>query len=157
MASKTLVHSAFVTACDNCHRSSCTVGAASVKRGFDRGGIDETPLTWFHMLRTVGLVTCGARATSGTMCVGRLLLTKNGACRSLSTTHACNRRSTWKCHVATTSLQCALTRRKDCGNCKRVHMRSSAVDTVGRHLDASGFHASHVSVQMFKKPGLGGA
>ena len=99
MASKIHVHSAVVTDCVNCHRSSSTVGAVSVKRGSDRGGIDRTPLTWFQMLQAVGLATCGgAPATNGTMCVGRLLLTKDGACCSLSTTHACNRWNRWKCH-----------------------------------------------------------
>ena len=108
MASKTQVRSAVVTACVNCHRSSSTVGAVCVKRGSNHGGIDKTPLTWFQMLRRVGLATCRrAPATGGTMCVGRLLLTKDGACCSLSTTHACNRLNTWKCHVATTTLQCA--------------------------------------------------
>ena len=56
-ASKTDVRSAVVIACVNCHRSSSTVGAVSVNRGSDRGGIDRTPLTWFQMLRAVGLAT----------------------------------------------------------------------------------------------------
>ena len=47
------------------------------------------------------------------MCVGRLLLTKGGPCWSWSNTHAYKRWTTWKCHVATTSLQCASTKRKD--------------------------------------------
>ena len=90
MASKTHVRSTVVTACVHCHRSSSTVGAVLVKHGSDRGGIDRTPLTWFQMLRAVGLATCGgAPATGGTMCVGRLLLTKDGACCSTSMfTHA---------------------------------------------------------------------
>ena len=80
-----------------------TVGAVSLNRGSARGGMDRSPLTWFQMLRAVGLVTCGgAPATGGTMCVGRLLLTKGGACCILSKTHACKRWNTWKCHVATT-------------------------------------------------------
>ena len=152
MASKTHVRSAVVTACVNCHRSSSTVGAVSVKRGSDRSRIDRTPLMWFQMLWAVGLATCsGAPAIGGTMCVGRLLLTKDGVCCSLPTTHACNRWNAWKCYVATTTLQCAWTGRKDCrrecGNCKRVHMRSSSVDAACRHLIASGFHASHVLAQ----------
>ena len=114
IASKTHVRSAVVTTCVNCHQSSSTVGAVSVKRGSDRGGIDRTPLTWFRMLQAVGLATCGrAPATGGTMCVGCLLLTKVGACCSLSTIHACNHWNTWRCHVATTTLQCAWTGRKD--------------------------------------------
>ena len=41
------------------------------------GGIERTPLVWFRMLRAVGLATYGgAPATGGTMCVGRILLTK---------------------------------------------------------------------------------
>ena len=59
MATKIHVRSAVVTACVNCHQTSSTVGAVSVKRGSDRGGIDRTPLTWFQMLRAVGLATCG--------------------------------------------------------------------------------------------------
>ena len=81
MASKTHVRSAVVTACVNCHRSSSTVGAVSVKRGSDGGGIDSTPLTWFQMLRAVGLATCGrAPATGGTMCVG-VQLGRAAACQ----------------------------------------------------------------------------
>ena len=38
--------------------------------------------------------------------------------------------------------------RRECGNCKQVHMRSSSVDAVCRHLIASSFHVSHASVQM---------
>ena len=65
-------------------RSMCVTAAGST-----------TPLTRFEMLRAVGLATCGGPlATSGTMCVGRLLLKKDGACRSLSRTHACNRWNT---------------------------------------------------------------
>ena len=132
MASRIHVRSAVVSACVNCHRSSSTVGAVSTKRGPDRGRIDRTPLTWFQMLWAVGLATCGgAPATGGTMCVGRLLLTKDGACWSLSKIHAYNCWNTWKCHVATTTLQCACTGRKDCrrecGNCKRVHITGGGV------------------------------
>ena len=115
MAPKIHVRLAVVTACVNCHQSSSTVGAASVTRGSDGGGINRTSLTWFQMLRAIGLATCGgAPATGKTMCVGRLLLTKDGACYTLSKTHACNGWNTWKCHVATTTLQCACTGRKDC-------------------------------------------
>ena len=85
------------------------MGAVSVKCGFDPGGIDRTPLMWFEMSRAVGLATCGqAPVTSGTMCVGCLLLTKDGACCSLSKTHTYNRWNTWKCHVAGTTVPCAM-------------------------------------------------
>ena len=90
MGCRTHVRSAAVAICVNCYRSSSTVGAVPVKRGFDSGGIDRTPLTWFQMLRAVGLATFGgAPFTGGTMCVGRLLVMKGGACCNLSKTHAC--------------------------------------------------------------------
>ena len=40
------------------------------------------------------------------MCVGLLLLTKDGVCCSLSETHAYNHWNTWKCHVAAITLEC---------------------------------------------------
>ena len=57
MASKTHVRSAVVTAC-----------VVSVKRGSNRGGIDRTPLTWFHMLRAVGLATMRPGRRGGNRC-----------------------------------------------------------------------------------------
>ena len=108
MASRTHVRFAAVVACVNCHLRFSTVGA--VLGNFCRvcDWMDRTPLRWFHMLRAVGLVTCGgAPLTSGTMCVSLLLLGKDGECRILLKTHACNCWNTWKCHVATTNFQCA--------------------------------------------------
>ena len=42
------------------------------------------------------------------------------------------------------------------GNCKRVHIRSSSVDADSRHVNASGFHGSHASVQISQNRGSHG-
>ena len=62
-----------------CQRRPWRVGATSRNYGFPRGVTATTPLTWFHMLRLVGL---GGRwvaaGTGGTTYVGHLEDTKAG-------------------------------------------------------------------------------
>ena len=57
------------------------------------------------MLWAVGLAAYGgAPLTSGMMCLGLLVLPKDGPCCILSKAHACSHWNTWKGHMATTTL-----------------------------------------------------